>query len=84
MGIQALKSHINGKKHKERCKPVSIFFKKPDIKVNIENSDIVKASSSKVDTFSNQLTLDQSLATSNKWKDEIRWDLKSVISWYSE
>ena len=41
---------------------------KPVIKSNIENKDIVKASSSKADTFSNQLTLDQSLANPTNGK----------------
>ena len=81
-GIQAGKSHTNGKKHKERCKPISIFFKEPVIKSKQENLEVVNTGS-KSTSYSNQLTPDQSLATSNKWKTEIRWALKSVSSDYS-
>ena len=71
MGIQAVKSHINGKKHKEGRKPTSTFFKEPVIKSKQENSEVVDTGS-KGTSSSNQLTLDQPLATSNKWKVGIR------------
>ena len=29
MGVQSLKSHVDGKKHKEIVVTVSVFFKKP-------------------------------------------------------
>ena len=29
MGVQSLKSHVDGKKHKEIVATVSVFFKKP-------------------------------------------------------
>ena len=79
MEIQAVKSNTNGKRHKERCKRSSIFFKETVIKSKQENHEIVDAGS-KGTSSSNQLTLNQSLATSNKLK--IKCALKSVSSGY--
>ena len=80
MGIQAVKSHIKGGQG-DCPKPISIFFKEPVIKSKQDNPEVVDTGS-KGTSSSNQLTLDQSLATSNKWKVEIRWALKSVSSGY--
>ena len=60
IGMQALKSHTNGQKHREWYKPISIFFKKPGIKSKQKNPGVVN-NRSKDTSFSNQLTLDQSL-----------------------
>ena len=70
MGIQAVKSQTNGKKYRERCKPIGVFFKEPVIKSKQENLEVVDTGS-KGFPSSNQFTLDQSLATSNKWKTDI-------------
>ena len=68
-------------KHKELCKPISIFFKEPVIKSKQENLEVLDTRVK--GTSSNQLTLDQSLATSNKRKAEISWALKSFSPGYS-
>ena len=77
--IQAVKSNTNGKRHKERCKTSSIFFKETVIKSKQENLEIVDTGG-KGTSSSNQLTLDQSLATSNTLK--IKCALKSVSPGY--
>ena len=79
MEIQAVKSNTNGKRHKEWCKTSSLFFKETVIKSKQENLEIVDTGS-KGTSSSNQLTLNQSLATSNKLK--IKCALKSVSSGY--
>ena len=74
-----MKSNTNGKRHKEWCKTSSIFFKETVIKSKQENLEIVDTGS-KGTSSSNQLTLDQSLATSNTLK--IKYALKSVSPGY--
>ena len=95
MGAQALKSHMSGKKHKQRAAPVSTFYKS----VSKPNSTVVKdsagekvsesAPSTSASTTplnassSSQITLGLSVNMTNKLKAEIIWALKSVTSGFS-
>ena len=45
MKMQAVKCHANGKRHKERCKPISMFFKEAVIKSKQENLEVVDTGS---------------------------------------
>ena len=54
----------------EQCKPIGVFFKEPFIKSKQKNLEVADTGS-KGFPSSNQFTLDQSLATSNKWKTDI-------------
>ena len=87
MGTQALKSHTSGKKHKERAKPVTLFFK-PSV-TNTSNSN-AQSNNPKINTnppphthTTGQLTLDQSVTSPHKCKAELRWAIKSVMSNFS-
>ena len=66
MEIQAVKSHANGRKHKEQCKPISTFFIEAVIKSKQQNLKVVDTGSKGTSLY--QLTLDQSLGISDKWK----------------
>ena len=79
MGVQALKSHAAGKKHKDISQKVSCFFKKPThsstnivTQENQETSQVTK----KKDT---QQTLELTIASSDVIKAEIRWAIDSVL-----
>ena len=46
MGVQALKSHAEGKKHKQLCASVAVFLNtKPVMKSATSNSDLSPVSS---------------------------------------
>ena len=79
MGTQALKSHMNGKKHKRLAQPLACFFKPPaKKKLNPNPSSMVSPSQLPASN-----TLVQSIASSDKVKAEIRWAVKSVMSNFS-
>ena len=80
MGTQALKSHVNGKKHKKLAQPLAFFFKPPTKKKKITPNSSNMVSPSQVPASS---TLVQSIASPDKVKAEIRLAVKSVMSNFS-
>ena len=74
MGVKALKSHADGKKHKEVVAAVSVFFKKStkSQSTSSESSQRNASSSTRQQTF--ELTVNKSQVSIA----EIRWALQTV------
>ena len=84
MGIQALKSHASGKRHKEITQKVSCFIssKQKDQttkKVACAESSAGSSSNEKDQTHKTQQTLELTLATSDVTKAEIRWTVDNIL-----
>ena len=84
MGIQSLKSHASGKRHKEITQKVSCFFsskQKDQTTKEAACAESIAGSSSneKDQTHKTQQTLELTLATSDVTKSEIRWTVDCVL-----
>ena len=84
MGIQTLKSHAEGKKHKQLCATVAVFLKtKPVMKSTTSSPDLcpVSNTSSSSDRHVTQKTL--KLTKLQTLSAEIRWALESILKGHS-
>ena len=72
MGVQALKSHAVGKKHKKDAEAVACFFKKPSQTTTPNKVQIQK-----------QSTLEMTVNSVSATKAEIMWALNCVSHGYS-
>ena len=75
MGVQALKSHADGKKHKEHCMKVSVFLRK-ETKPTTE-------SESALPSTSKQQTMERSVSKAQSTSAEIRWTLQTALKGFS-
>ena len=81
MGVQALRSHAAGKKHKEITQRVSTFFKTKSNKVT-ELSNDQKSSTDKEkrsETTKSQTSIELTLTSADVTKAEIRWAIDGVL-----
>jgi hypothetical protein len=84
MGVQALKSHSEGKKHKNICEKIACFFKqnkqnpKPNSDISNDNPS-ASVPPSPLEPPKTQSTLELSINQTDKIKAEIRWALESVM-----
>ena len=76
MGVHALKSHADGKKHKEHCMKVSVFLEKKKNKPTTE-------SESALPSTSKQQTMELSVSKAQSTLVEIRWTLQTVLKGFS-
>ena len=84
MGIQTLKSHASGKRHKEITQKVSCFFssKQKDLatkEVACAESSAGSSFNEEDETHKTQQTLELTLATSVVTKAEIRWTVDNAL-----
>jgi len=80
MGRQAVVSHAAGKKHKECNIKISSFFKPPTSSKEVINIDSVEEINQ---TSKSQTILEVVMSNSDKFKAEILWIVKSIMSGYS-
>ena len=81
VGVQALKSHAKGKKHKQVCAAVAVFLKtKPITKSTTSSPDLspVSSTSSSSGRHVTQ-TLELTVTKSETLSAEIQWALQSVL-----
>ena len=74
MGIQALKSHTEGKKHKQLCAAVAVFLKTKPIKKSTTSSpdlSLVSSTSSSCGCHVSQKTLELTVTKSQTLSAEI-------------
>ena len=86
MGIQTLKSHAEGKKHKQLCATVAVFLKtKPVMKSTTSSPDLcpVSNTSSSSGRHVTQKTLKLTVTKLQTLSAEIRWALESILKGHS-
>ncbi|XP_066910897.1 uncharacterized protein [Clytia hemisphaerica] len=76
MGVQALRSHASGKKHKEITQKVSSFFKTKPVK---ESSHEQKSKEDNERTKKAQTSIELTLTSADVTKAEIRWALDGIL-----
>ena len=80
MEVQALKSHADGKKHKEVVAAVSVFFKKSIKSQSTSSESSQRNASSSTQQQTLELTVDKSQVSIA----EIRWALQTVTKGHSK
>ena len=75
IGVQALKSHADGKKHKEHCMKVSVFLRK-------KNKPTTESESALPSTSKQQI-MELSVSKAQSTSAEIRWTLQTVLKGFS-
>ena len=80
MGVQALKSHADGKKHKEVVAAVSVFFKKSTKSQNTSSERSRRNASSSTEKETLELTVNKPQVSIA----EIRWALHTVAKGHSK
>ena len=76
IGVQALKSHADGKKHKEHCMKVSVFLRRKT-KPTTESESVLPSTSK-------QQTMELSVSKAQFTLAEIRWTLQTVLKGFSD
>ena len=82
MGVQSLKNHAEGKKHKQLCAVVAIFLQtKPVTKSTTSSPDLrpVSSTSSSSGRRVTQKAREITVTKSQTLSAEIRWALQSVL-----
>ena len=80
MEVQALKSHADGKKHKEVVAAVSVFFKKSTKSQSTSSESSQRNASSSTQQQTPELTVNKSQVSIA----EIRWALQTVTKGHSK
>ena len=86
MGVQALKNHAEGRKHKQLCAAVAVFLKtKPVTKSTRSSPDLSPVSSTSLSSGRHvtQKTLELTVTKLQTFSAEIRRALKSVLKGHS-